>query len=188
MNIVALVPLRVKNCLTTKGRNGKRQTGLTSQLTSNRHLLILMPVAPLPTELVSSIVAAYFDSVAPFSLATPKSTPTPSNVAVAQPLLLASRALRRLTLPHVYRSLTIARRSDWLTLFHPERGLLARTPEGDERWSWLEELCVVSNVEPPWNEEGSLQTGNSASWFGPMLVPRAEEGGAGIWMATTRRR
>ena len=75
--------------------------------------------------------------------------PAPCPPPSTSHLLLVSRHLRQLCLPHFWRAITIAQPNDWVTLFDARTGLLVGGGEGKRRWDWVEELSIVRDVDPP---------------------------------------
>lgn len=115
---------------------GKREVADPSPLTP-----ALLP--ELPLEILERILLYTFRRR---TETTPSSDPYPLRRTTH--LLLVSRSFRELCLPIFFQSITIARPSDYITFFDPEDGLISGD-EGEQRWSFVRELCIVSSIGPP---------------------------------------
>ncbi|KAL7413643.1 hypothetical protein BDY24DRAFT_441428 [Mrakia frigida] len=94
----------------------------------------------LPSELIDHILSFYFDSHLP--LATPTSVePSSSPLLSSSHLLLVSKLFYSLTLPHLFRSITILTSHDYLVYWHPTRGIFAGK-SGREKASFVQELKI----------------------------------------------
>ena len=102
------------------------------------------PPHSVPLEVLERILRLAFEPTDPQSF-----TPAPSPPQGTSHLLLVSRGVRELCLPHFWRAVTVAQPSDWVTLFDRDTGLLAVGEEGRRRWGWVEELNIVVEAEIP---------------------------------------
>ncbi|KAL7411291.1 hypothetical protein BDY24DRAFT_443192 [Mrakia frigida] len=80
----------------------------------------------------------------------PTTTPTPFRGSTS--LLLTSKRIRELTLPFFWRSITIYRPSDFVSLFDPKIGLLHVKGKAEkQRRDWIRELSVGSEAAVPYD-------------------------------------
>lgn len=104
----------------------------------------MSPPLRVPLEVLERIL--FFALGGDESLATPFTCVEPITPPVGTShLLLVSKGITALCLPHYWRSVTILRADDWVKLWDPEDGLFAGE-RGEERASWVTEIRV--NVLP----------------------------------------
>ncbi|KAL7408792.1 hypothetical protein BDY24DRAFT_445426 [Mrakia frigida] len=115
----------------------------SSSSSSSSHELPTFPVEIL-TEIIKLALGYPFPPTAPYSPPTPT-----AHKDVLQSLLLASRTLRAVALPLVFRSITICRSRDWLTFFEPGRGIFVAGEEGVIRRRALKEINLSKEAVPP---------------------------------------
>ncbi|KAL7411302.1 hypothetical protein BDY24DRAFT_135257 [Mrakia frigida] len=106
---------------------------------------LAMALPHLPDDILSEIFSHFFGST---SVATPISPPTP--VKGSTSLLLTSKPFRTLSLPLFWRSITIHKPSDFVSLFDPKIGLLhAKGKVGKERRGWIQTLSFGREAAVP---------------------------------------
>jgi len=94
--------------------------------------------------MIDHILSFYFDSNLP--LATPTSVDPSSSPLLSSShlLLLVSKLFYSLTLPHLFKSITILSSNDYIVYWHPTRGIFAGE-RGREKASWVQELKINSD-------------------------------------------
>lgn len=106
------------------------------------------PRPTLPIEILSHIIKLVFSGPLFTRPASPFRSSLASPFKPYAALLLASRAVRALALPFVYRSVTIARPRDFVTFFGAI-GVFTSGPDLAEKRAALKEICLVEDVEFP---------------------------------------
>lgn len=96
------------------------------------------PPHSVPLEVLERILRLAFEPTDPSSF-----TPAPSPPRGTSHLLLLSRGVRELCLPHFFKTVSISQPSGWVTLFGKDAGVLVVGEEGRRRWEWVEELNIV---------------------------------------------
>ncbi|KAL7416599.1 hypothetical protein BDY24DRAFT_412098 [Mrakia frigida] len=100
----------------------------------------------LPLEVIEHILKLAFLPAVPFS-AQDSTEPTPPRST--SHLLLVSKGIRQICLPFFWRSITISKPDDWISLFDPKEGIVVVGEEGRKRWELVEEVRIVVEAVVP---------------------------------------
>lgn len=125
-----------------------------ARLTTMASLALIPPTpsspSPLPTEILSHILSFLF--LPPIPL-TP--TSSPSHLLGTSHVLLVSRTIYTLSLPHFYHTVILSRPSHFKHFFCPKTGIFTSDPDGmkgkgrEDLWSHVRHLGIVSGVGAP---------------------------------------
>lgn len=104
-----------------------------------------------PVEVLERILKYTF---VPSSPLTPFSDPF--HLRGTSHVLLVSRGVRELALPFFYHTVIIRRSDHYTTFFDPELGLFNDKVTGEERWSFVRQVGIITGVGPPINPNPTI--------------------------------